>query len=146
MSFIKLDQELYGSRFFVVRAEDCSIYGECGAIIETRADGRWHGASIHVFKSEEEAGEYAREYWRNYIEEDAVEAVHLLGAENLIQWALGKPAGPGSLKVNSLEEWLDLYKEDPSEHFEEGPFDIEAIGENIIEKLGFRPAIAYSMG
>ena len=145
MSFIKLDQELYGSRFFVVREEDCGMYGECGAIIETRENGRY-GAMIHVFKSEEEAGEHAREYWRDYIEQDAAEAVSLLGAENLIQWALGKPAGPGSLKVNSLEEWLDLYKEDPCEHFEEGPFEIEAIGENIIEKLGFRPIIAYSMG
>ena len=145
MSFIKLDQELYGSRFFVVREEDCEIDGAAGAIIETRENGRY-GAMIHVFKSEEEAGEHAREYWRDYIEQDAAEAVSLLGAENLIQWALGKPAGPGSLKVNSLEEWLDLYKEDPSEHFEEGPFDIEAIGENIVEKLGFRPTIAYSMG
>jgi hypothetical protein len=146
VSFIKLDQELYGSRFFVVREEDCGLPSyEHGAIIETRENGRY-GASIHVFKSEEEAGEYAREYWREQIEDDADEAVHLLGAENLIQWALGKPAGPGSRKVNSLEEWLDLYKEDPSEHFEDGPFEIEAIGENIIEKLGFRPAIAYSMG
>jgi|TARA_R100000008_G_scaffold77931_1_gene58622 hypothetical protein len=146
VSFIKLDQELYGSRFFVVRAEDCGMYGECGAIIETRENGRY-GASIHVFKSEEEAGQYARQYWEDYIDsESSEEVVHLLGAENLIQWALGKPAGPGSRKVNSLEEWLDLYKEDPSEHFEDGPFEIEAIGENIIEKLGFRPAIAYSMG
>ena len=56
MSFIKLDQELYGSRFFVVREEDCEIGGADGAIIETRENGRY-GASIHVFKSEEEAGE-----------------------------------------------------------------------------------------
>ena len=145
VSFIKLDQELYGTQFFVVKEEDC-VPGDSGeALIEARHDGEC-GASIHVFKSEEQAGEHAREYWRDYIENDPGEAVHILGAENLVQWALGKPAGPGYTKVNSLEEWLDLYKDDPSEHFESGPFDIEAIGENIVEILGFRPTIAYSMG
>ena len=119
MSFIKLDQELYGSRFFVVREEDCGMYGECGAIIETRENGRY-GASIHVFKSEEEAGEYARQYWEDYVEcECSEDVVNLLGAETLISWALGRSAGPGTSKVNSLEEWLDLYIDTPEEHFEE---------------------------
>ena len=72
MSFIKLDQELYGSRFFVVREEDCGT--GTGAIIETRENGRW-GATIYVFKSEEEAGEYAREFWREQIEDDPAEAL-----------------------------------------------------------------------
>tara|TARA_R100000808_G_C2149993_1_gene158564 strand:- start:2501 stop:2959 length:459 start_codon:yes stop_codon:yes gene_type:complete len=145
VSFIKFDQDFSGAQFFVVREEDCGDSFAIGAIIEIPSCGTY-GHSFCVFEDEEQAGDHAREYWRDYIESDPREAVEILGAENLMQWALGRPAGPGSRKVNSLEEWLDLYKEDPSEHFEEGPFEIEAIGENIVKKLGFRPTIAYSMG
>jgi hypothetical protein len=145
VSFIKFDQDFNGAQFFVVKEEDC-VPGDSGeAVIEAHHDCGY-GASIHVFKSEEQAGEYAREYWRDLIECDPGEAIAILGAENLVQWALGRPAGPGTTKVRSLKEWLDLYRDAPSEHFEEGPFDIEAIGENIVEILGFRPTIAYSMG
>ena len=144
MSFIKFDSELDGKRFFVVREEECSE-AFCGSTIDPQTEDRY-AASIYVFKDEEEAGKHAREYWRELVEDDPDEAVAILGAENLIQWALGRSAGPGSTKVTSLNEWLDLYKDDPSEHFEMGPYEIEAIGENIVEKLGFRPTVAYCMG
>jgi hypothetical protein len=143
VSFIKFDSEIDGKRFFVVREENCSDVGD-GSVIEPESE-RKYAPSIHVFKDEEQAGDYAREYWRDYIEGDPASAVEILGAENLVQWALGRSAGPGMTKVNSLEEWLDLYKEDPSEHFESGPYEIEAIGQNIVEKLGFRPTVAYCM-
>ena len=51
MSFIKLDQELYGSRFFVVREEDCGT--GTGAIIETRENGEPVSTSSKARKKQE---------------------------------------------------------------------------------------------
>ena len=81
-----------------------------------------------------------RDYWKDFIESDPDEAVHMLGAENLIQWALGRPAGPGTSKVRSLEEWLDLYRDAPDEHFEE-MHEINAVSEDLEEFLGFKPTV-----
>ena len=100
-----------------------------------------------LFKTREDAGQYARQYWEDYVEcESSEDVVAILGAETLISWALGRSAGPGTSKVNSLEEWLDLYLDAPDEHFEYGPYDIEAIGENLVEILGFKPEAAFSFG
>ena len=143
MSFIKLDQFIAGKRFFIVSEDDCSET-DFGFTVDVRTDNKY-GTTIYIFEDEEEAGNYAREYWREMIEQDPDEAVHILGSDTLIQWALGRSAGPGSSKVSSLNEWLDLYKSAPEEHFESGPYDIEAIGENLVEKLGFHPTVAYCM-
>jgi len=99
-----------------------------------------------LFKTREDAGQYARQYWEDYVEcESSEEVVNLLGAETLISWALGRSAGPGTSKVNSLEEWLDLYIDTPDEHFEE-EYEIDAIASNLVEILGFKPAAAFSFG
>ena len=116
-----------------------------GASVELTDDGGNHVCSLHLFKSDEDAGQHARDYWEEYVRDDRDAAIELLGAENLLSWALGEYAGPGPAKVSSLEEWFDLYLENPHEHFESGPFDIELIGENIIEAIGFKPTVAYSM-
>ena len=143
MSFIILDEEIEGSRFFTVSEDDVATNG-IGGVAELPTGN--YGTELHLFKNEEQAGEYARDYWRDFIDGDPDTAVEILGAKNLIRWALGQFAGPGTTQVRSLEEWLDLYLDAPDEHFEYGPFEIEAIGENLVEKLGFRPTIAYSMG
>ena len=144
MSFIKLDEKIEGERFFTVSEDDVSS-NDIGGSVELPTGS--YGTEVHLFKDEEHAGEYARGYWADYIDsESSEEIVEILGAENLIAWALGKAAGPGTTKVNSLEEWLDLYKDAPDEHFELGPYDIEAIGENLVEILGFKPTVAYGMG
>ena len=143
MSFIKLDEEIEGARFFTVSEDDVSTNG-IGGTAELPTGS--YGTEVHLFKDEEQAGEYARDYWKDFIEGDPTEAVEILGAENLIRWALGQFAGPGTTQVRSLEEWLDLYLDAPDEHFEYGPYDIEAIGENLVEILGFKPTVAYSMG
>jgi len=143
MSFIKLDEEIEGERFFTVSEDDVSTNG-IGGVAELPTGS--YGTEIHLFKDEEQAGEYARDYWKDFIEDDRASAIEILGAETLMAWALGDPAGPGTSKVNSLEEWLDLYLDAPDEHFELGPFEIEAIGENLVEILGFKPTIAYAMG
>lgn len=143
MSFIKLDEEFEGSRFFTVSEKDLWSGGIGGSV---ELDTGRYATEVHLFKDEEQAGKYARDYWKDFIEGDHESAVEMLGASTLIAWALGKPAGPGTCKVSSLKEWLDLYLDSPGEHFELGPYEIEAIGENLVEKLGFRPTVAYSMG
>ncbi len=144
MSFIKLGEDIDGEEFFVV-SEDGVGSNEIGGTIEVPR-GKYT-TDIYLFKDEEEAGQFARDYWADYIDHESSEdIVCMMGAETLVSWALGKLAGPGSVKVRNLEEWLDLYLEAPDEHFESGPFEIEAIGENIVEKLGFKPTVAYSMG
>lgn len=143
MSFIKLAEEIEGSRFFTVSENDLWSGGIGGSV---ELDTGHYGTEVHLFKDEEEAGKYARAYWKDYIDDDHESAVEMLGASTLIAWALGRSAGPGTCKVNSLKEWLDLYLDRPDEHFELGPYEIEAIGENLVEKLGFRPTVAYSMG
>ena len=143
MSFIKLDEEIEGSRFFTVSEDDVSTNG-IGGVAELPTGS--YATELHLFKDEEQAGEYARDYWKDFIESDPDSAVEMLGAKTLIAWALGQFAGPGTTQVRSLEEWLDLYLDAPDEHFELGPYDIEAIGENLVEKLGFKPTVAYAMG
>jgi len=143
MSFIKLDEKIEGEEFFVLSEDDVATNGIGGSV--ELPTGKY-ATELHLFKDEEQAGEYARDYWKDFIEDDRASAIEILGAETLMAWALGDPAGPGTSKVNSLEEWLDLYLDAPDEHFELGPFEIEAIGENLVEKLGFRPTVAYSMG
>ena len=143
MSFIKLDEKIEGEKFFVLSEDDVATNGIGGSV--ELPTGKY-ATELHLFKDEEQAGEYARDYWKDFIEDDRASAIEILGAETLMAWALGDPAGPGTSKVNSLEEWLDLYLDAPDEHFELGPFEIEAIGENLVEILGFKPTIAYAMG
>ena len=143
MSFIKLDEKIEGEEFFVLSEDDVSTNG-IGGVAELPTGN--YGTELHLFKNEEQAGEYARDYWKDFIEDDHESAVEMLGASTLIAWALGQFAGPGTTQVRSLEEWLDLYLDAPDEHFELGPYDIEAIGENLVEILGFKPTVAYGMG
>ena len=145
MSFIKLNDQVH-SKFFTVAEGDCHSLSSTHAEISVQSDTASWPTDIMLFKTREDAGQYARQYWEDYIEcESSEEVVSLLGAETLISWALGRSAGPGTSKVNSLEEWLDLYIDTPEVHFEE-EYEIEAIGENIVEILGFSPAAAFSFG
>jgi len=99
-----------------------------------------------LFRDREEAGKFVREYWEDFINHETPEEVTcMLGAETLIAWALGREAGPGSTKVSSLKEWLDLHIDVPEEHFEE-EYSIETIGTNLVEILGFKPTVAFSRG
>ena len=75
------------------------------------------GTDWYVFEDSEAAGIEAREYWEDMAENDPKEFACLVGEETLIQWGLGRSAGPGSTAVNSLQEWLDLWLNVPEEHF-----------------------------
>ena len=131
------------TKFFTVAEGDCHSLSPTHAEISVQSDTTSWPRDILLFKTREDAGEYVRQYWEDYVEcESSEEVVAILGAETLISWALGRLAGPGTIKVKSLEEWLDLYLDVPEEHFEE-EFDVDAIGENIVEILGFKPAVAF---
>ena len=144
MSFIKLNDQIH-SNFFTVAEADCQSCGQYGQLSVQHAGAAWP-EDIVLFKSREDAGQYVRDYWEDYIDSESPdEVVAILGAENLISWALGRLAGPGSVKVRSLQEWLDLYLDAPEEHFEE-EYSVEAIGENLVEILGFKPVVAFSRG
>ncbi len=166
-----------GQRFIMIDGEpftviDVDRHQEGHGVIRVEnEDGEEE--SYAVFDTEERAGNLARES----VKEDmlwgidssdpaqrasaAANAVEMLGAENLVAWALGMPAGPGSTKVKSLEEWFDLYKETPAEHWnhydseseseiERDPDEEEAVvllGESgwdqLVQRLGFEPTVAY---
>lgn len=71
----------------------------------------------YIAKSHEVAGDAARAYWESLARDDPLEITALLGEKNLVAWALGLPASPGSTQVTSLEEWLDLWLDTPEEHW-----------------------------
>lgn len=85
-----------------------------------------------IFKSQEDAGKAAREYWVDLAEYDEQEFMYLVGEGNLLKWAMGKSAGPGSTQVESLEDWFDLWLDTPEEHF--GRYDGNECEVNFISR------------
>ena len=145
MSFIKLNDQNH-SKFFTVAEVDCNPLSPTHAEISVQNDTSSWPTGIMLFKTREDAGQYVRDYWEDYVDSESPEEVMaILGAETLISWALGRSAGPGTSKVNNLEEWLDLHIDTPEEHFEE-EYEIDAIASNLVEILGFKPEAAFSMG
>lgn len=65
----------------------------------------------------ETAGQNARDYWEDMAQNDKSEFICMVGEGTLVSWCLGDYAGPGTTKVSSLEEWLDLWLDTPEEHF-----------------------------
>jgi hypothetical protein len=77
------------------------------------------GRSINynVFENSKEAGKAARRYFEEMADHDLDELRSIIGDEVLIQWGLGQHAGPGDTPVKSLEEWLDLWLNNPEDHW-----------------------------
>jgi hypothetical protein len=48
---------------------------------------------------------------------DKEEFTCMVGEKCLVSWCLGESAGPGTTKVDSIDEWLDLWLDTPEEHF-----------------------------
>lgn len=99
-----------------------------------------------LFEDSDEAGKKAREYWADEAEHDPNSFTEMVGAETLIQWGLGRAAGPGSTMVNSLEEWLDLWLNNPEEHFasyDSNECEVDAMSTALLEEIGEACTVAY---
>jgi hypothetical protein len=94
----------------------------------------------YIAENREAAGEACREYWEDMAENDPKEFACLVGEETLIKWALNQYAGPGSVQVRNLDEWLDLVADYPEEQWA-GYDGVEIEGvqfnKNLAEELGF---------
>ena len=103
------------------------------------------GTEWVVFESREDAGKEAREYWSDMAEHDPAEFTCMVGESTLISWGLGRADGPGTTKVRSLSEWLDLWPNTPEEHFASYDGDeVRVVGfSDPDNEIGFRPAVAY---
>lgn len=91
------------------------------------------------------AGKAARARWAEMAENDHKEFTCMVGEATLVQWALGRPAGPGSRKVNNLNEWLDLWLDTPAEEwasYDGQEHEVESV-ELLDLELGWMPAVAY---
>ena len=141
--FIKFDRdEISTEGRFLVLNDDRLAYFNADNYPVIEVPGKWGTDEVWLFRSLEEAGEWARQSWEDRIRDDPDEAAVLLGTETLIRWALGMPAGPGSAQVCSLNEWLDLWLETPEEELGE-EFEVVQVAEDLVERLGFRPRVAY---
>jgi len=93
---------------------DPDTTNDYGDLIMVDTEG---GEEFYLAEDAEQAGEEAREYWKDMAQNDPQEFTCMVGEETLIAWALGNYAGPGSTQVSSLDEWLDLWLNIPEEHF-----------------------------
>jgi hypothetical protein len=97
------------------------------------------GRDFYLARNKDEAGEKAREYWEEMAENDPEEFVALVGEKTLVSWALGQYAGPGSTKVQNLDEWLDLWFNTPEEQW--ASYDSQEkdcrLNLNLVAELGW---------
>jgi hypothetical protein len=155
-----------------VRLEDArvDVYGKMAIIWVETEDGERR--EYFIFPSSEVAGELAMQMWRKSLlsgfdsgdPEKVQSAVNNIvghvGKETLVRWALGLSAGHGTSQVASLEEWFELFKENPEEEWASddieadiGPDDDDIVEMavlvdasawyNMIDKIGFEPGVAY---
>jgi hypothetical protein len=98
------------------------------------------GCEYVVFASAEDAGHDARKYWEDLAQDDPKEFTCIVGEKALIAWGLGQNYAPGSIGVNSLEEWLDLWLDTPEEHFaiwDSQEIQVQRISPRLCDALGW---------
>lgn len=101
---------------------------------------------FYVAETSAEAGEKAKEYWQDMADNDPKEFACIVGEETLIQWGLGRSAGPGSTHVRSLEEWLDLSLDNPEEQwasYDGSECSVDWVSPALEAELGYTPEVAY---
>lgn len=114
---------------------DVNVLGNGYPTVDEGGNGRdWY-----IFQNREEAGEAAREYWKDMAENDPSEFTCIVGEESLVKWALNQFAGPGSTQVRNLSDWLDLYLDVPEEQWAsyDGAELEGTISKEVMEELGF---------
>lgn len=86
----------------------------------------------------ETAGKTSRQRWADMVENDPAEFRAMVGDENILRWAMGQSAGPGSVHVTSLEAWLDLHINTPEEEwacYDGAERDVEGMSSDLAETL-----------
>jgi len=119
----------------VVEIEKINNNGFDGFLIECN-----NGCDYHMFENHDVAGKAARYYWQDMAENDKSEFVCIVGEDALVNWCIGEYTGPGSTKVKSLNEWLDLWLDIPAEQW--ASYDGEEIegvrfNKHVAELTGF---------
>jgi len=71
----------------------------------------------YVFEDSVTAGIRAKEYWMNLAVEDPEEFATIVGEHNIRAWKRGHYAGAGSTQVRSLDDWFDIWLDNPAEQF-----------------------------
>ena len=119
-----------------------TVYPMCDGMCEIEIEGMTMVLAIDV----ETAGNEHRDYYRDMARNDPDEFLCMVGRETLVSWALGQAAGPGYEKVHSLDEWLELLKDYPEEHFatyDGEQRDVSGCSRLLIKEIGFEPTVAY---
>lgn len=101
------------------------------------------GHEYYVADSEISAGRAAKKYWA---EMDKQELTEMIGKEAIQAWAVGDWYAPGSIEVNSFEDWLDIHLNYPEDTFAIYDGDYHYITNctvDIIKTLGFEPTVGY---
>jgi hypothetical protein len=131
---IKIDGEVHQVESYITKED-----GDYLAMVTTNY------GEYYLAKDSQEAGEAAKKYWQDQQTFNPAEFVFIVGENNLIQWALGNMAGPGSILVSSLNEWFDLYLDVPEEQwagYDGEERQVQRVG-HLAEELGFVPTVAY---
>jgi len=137
---IKIDGEVY-------TVKDINHKGYLAMVTLEENDHEYYLA-----ENSEVAGEAARKYWEDIINDSPAQFAAIVGEKVLIAWALGQSAGPGSEATNSLNDWLDLTASYPAEHwagYDGAECEAEAVDEpdpdnrDLVSELGFPPTVAY---
>ena len=95
----------------------CVINDEIIQVINSKQGYRAKRNYYNFFTSREEAGEASRKIYEDMSIEDPEEFADEIGLPALIAWSKGEPFARGSVNVESLTEWLDLFLEDPSDYW-----------------------------
>jgi len=119
------------------------INGETIIIEECRTGGYLPtadcgGRSYTLAADSDDAGEANVQYWTDMVQNDKREFACMVGEETLLKWALGEAAGPGSVKVYSLREWLELTRLHPEEQWAsyDGEERLALLNEQACDELG----------
>lgn len=93
------------------------------------------GVDFYIAESSESAGEAAKKYWEDMINNDKEEFITLMGHSRMVEWAFN----------GGLQGWLDAQIEIPEQWaISDGTEqDVGWCDEELIEELGFTPKTAY---
>ena len=99
-----------------------------------------NGCEYAIFRSRDEAGKAARDYWQDMRDNDKEEFKCLIGPERLLQWACDES---DSFGISSFDEFLDIIETVPEEQFaiydgyEIGLTKLKNMNKNLKNKLNY---------